>query len=243
MDAVRPGSTVNLKIVDGPLDGVVTQPQRNNEGIINGVGFRFADRYINHEMYILVVFRIRGESCNLAALLKRSEVHFDLVDQITPCSEARGLKPHRDKTSMFVDVVQLVQSPEAVVSSSVQIHSLEKILDFLPHSTHLSLISGYLVLGGWDVLGDGEGSLASWLVTVSDDELRSQVVKRAVQILNDIPCNDGDGWRDRVSGMNVNDVLSRLRITLTVNLIRVRFLELLDDSVELVDVLAGPLDF
>jgi hypothetical protein len=140
---------------------------------------------------------------------------------------------------MLVDVVELVQSPEAVVFSPVWVQRFERLLNLLTHSTYLSLISGYLVFGGWDVLGDREGGFGCGLTPISDNKFRRQIVQRTIEVLDSVPRDDWDCWRHRIRGMHINYVLSRLGITLTGYPVRMSSLELLDDSVQLVDVLVG----
>lgn len=240
---MRRESTVKVESRQDSLDGVVGEPKHQYQGHINGVGLGLVDRYINGELYILIVFRVARESRDFAAFLKRSQCKSDLIRQVAPSSKYRSLDTERDEAAMLVDVIQLVQSPEAVLSSSVQIHPFEEILSFLPHSTHLSLISGYLVVGGWDVFGDREGGLCSGSASSGNDQFRRKVVERTVEVLDNIPSDQRDAVWKQGRRTDEDDVLSRCRITLAIDSVRVSFLEGVDHVPQFVDVLIGPLDF
>jgi hypothetical protein len=125
---VRVESSIDFKTLNSPLDQVRTAPKYQDKGVINDVGLRLVDRYINNEIYLLVVFKIRGETGDFAALLERAKVY-------PTCGTGQHgrLEAHGDQAPVLVDVVELVQRsprygfrdlsncltrPEEVISSS-----------------------------------------------------------------------------------------------------------------------------
>lgn len=88
-------------------------------------------------------------------------------------------------------------------------------------------------------MGDGKSSRIGGI----DGELPCKVVQRTIEILDDITRDQRNCFGERISGMDINDMLYRFRITLFSDSVRGSLLEGSDDFVQLTEVLVGPLDF
>jgi hypothetical protein len=154
-DTVRPESTVPVELLNSPEDCVVASPQIKYERVRDNIGLRLVERYIEGEVYILVVFTVCGESRKLAALLKRSGDQLDSLGEVAERSCRLCAKPQGNEAPMLVDVIKLVQPPEAILLSSVWVKPFDDLLHFIPHAVHCpsyratsSLVDGtFLVIG------------------------------------------------------------------------------------------------
>jgi hypothetical protein len=177
------------------------------------------ERYIEGEAYILMVLAVRGESCKYAAFLKRpAPTELRAIQNVAPRAYDSGAEPNRQNSPMLIDVVQLMQSPEAVVLSSIRFQPLQVLLDILPHSTHLSFKSGFLVLGGWDFFGDWKSRRGSWLSAVRSDEFARKVVERTVEVLDGVTNDKRELARNWPSIVDIGEVLASIRIQLETRL-------------------------
>ena len=245
---VRPECQTKLPVAVEPLDNssnrVEGEFKQINQGIAGGIGLRLVERYIESELYILVVFAVRGEPRNFAALVKKeSEIDLPSVPNIAPRSDMRRVGSNGKQRSMFVKVVELVQSPENFILSSIRLQPFDDLLHLIPHAVYLSLVSGYLIDGGWDVIDDWKSSGRGRLSTASYDELPRQIVQRTAEIVDNVARNQGNMVRNRLGLRHINDVLSSIRITLCSESIRFAVLEGRQDIIQVIDVLIGPLDF
>lgn len=239
---MRPESTMQVELPNRPKNSVVANSQVQHKRMPDSVGLRLVERYIKGELYVVVILRLSGESCKYAALLKWTRNQFGPLSEIAKGCDGLRAKPKRNEAPVLVDVVQLVQSPEAVSLSSVRIQPFNDLLSILPHSVHLSVVSGYLILGDRDVFGDRESGLTGRNAAICDDEFPRKVVESTVQILDNVSRNQGEVFGQRLGTHDISDVLSGIRILLRVDGVRVGGLELVKAGVEFLDVLVGPLD-
>jgi hypothetical protein len=70
----------------------------------------------------------------------------------------------------------------------------------------------------------------------------NQIIESGPKILENIPTDDGEIGRDGVGFNDVINELSRFRISLSADLIRLRFFEGIKSRLEFLDVCIGPLD-
>jgi hypothetical protein len=230
--------------LNGTINEVVATPHRQQEWHGGAIGLRLVERYIKEELYLVVIFRSRRGSGDFATFLKRSIVEVGGPHDIHWPASATRCEPHRNQAAMLVEIVELVESPEIVISSSVRVHPLDDLLDILPHSVHLSVKSGYLFFGRRDVLGDWKCGKNSGLFDAgSFDQFPRKIVQTTVEILDNVTHDDRDGFGKGISFHDIKNPLASVRVFLSGNAIRARILEFPENDFEFIDMLVGPLDF
>lgn len=204
----------------------------------NAVGLGLVQRYLKGEAYIVLVFRPVGSSRNFAALLQCREAESAILQKIRRAGDRGCIDHGGNESPMLIEIVKLMQSPEVAVSSSVYAKPVDDGLSFLPHTLHLSVVSGYLLCGGWDLIGYRKSRRDSLGIS----QIPCEIVKRTVEIMDNVSDNQ---WDIIGNGFNVRDAideLSRYRILITDDLIRVTVPKSMHHVLQFQDMLIGPVD-
>ena len=218
---------------------------------------RFVEHYINGDFYILVFFRIRGIDIEYCAYLQRehpapganvkignvashvlpscTHVH----SNIQRAQASRGSK----QEPVFVSIVEGVESPKNVIPSLVWFDVLDEVDSLIFHSLYLSSEGSLVLFGRRDFIENRESAFVNWGTrTVRANERAGQVIERTPKVLENIAT---DYRESHGNGVGFNDgvnELSRLRITLSSDFIRLGLPEGVESRLELYQVLIGPLD-
>src|ERR1700675_3387228 len=91
---------------------------------------------------------------------------------------------------MFVDIVQLPEMPECVISTLVWFECVEAFYRILPRPLYFSPELDRFVLRG--TISNGKGNLlGESLSRANGDQAISKMVKSTPEVIEDIACNDG----------------------------------------------------
>lgn len=229
---------------------------------------RLADRYLKGELKLLTEFRIRGISKQYVAYFQRAMSIGGTVEPAPPHgnvgnprgmsshsfdiqhSQVNALKCRSDcyQQTVFVDVIQLVQDEKLVpLPSTVWLGSVDCIYSIIPHALYFSCASGRaFVFRG--ILGDGKvylpgGPIVGEISATSDPQLHRQVVKGASQAMDCLPSDLGNTNGNVFDARDVIDELSRIRIALGFDFVRLGRVKGFQFRIEFDDVLFGPFDF
>jgi hypothetical protein len=143
---------------------------------------------------------------------------------------------------VLVGNVQLMEFPQVAVASLVRLNSFQETFRTRAHSLYLSRNAGF-VFGR--SLEDREASPAratTGILPISLDQLPSQMVKSASQVVKDVAHNQRELIGGRVNPELV-DMLLSLRVYLSDKSMRVGFSESFNQALEISDVMFGPFDF
>jgi hypothetical protein len=223
---------------------------------------RLVDRYIEGKAHILVFFRCGETSEHLAC--------FGCPDRWSGCGKHHLLKEEGSWTDdsvssvessflawkhstcdwnsnygqqnpVLVDYVQIVQLPSPMPKTSlVWLDAVENMKGLIPDAWYFSARHVTKRFGG---IKDWETGLRVGLISAGLNERTSQMVERAAEIMQSIPKLKGQTVIDDRYRLDVIDKLSRLRIVLTPDGVGVLQPEGIDGSLEIIDLLFGPVVF
>ena len=226
---------------------------------------RLIERYLACELEIFVHLRLVysgcGDSPDLCAFLKYpygvrgagaappDRVLTELVEKgidsraswsgrVVTNTSSDNFVSNDKQNAVLVDVVQLANSPERVVPSVIRLSRLDEAYCSRAHSLYLSRERGYVSGGRFE---RRKGCVPAGRATVSLDQLPSQQVEGAAQVVNGVPDDKGEN-RVEIGLEPVND-LAGLRVLLTSNEIFVGFAKRHEPIFEITDVVFGPFDF
>ncbi|HEY4905048.1 MAG TPA: hypothetical protein VIH89_16355 [Candidatus Sulfotelmatobacter sp.] len=258
MRTLKQRSEVGNQVVNKVIH---TLERFNNRITLNNS--RFSERYIKQEIYLLVHFRVGGINKEFVAYFQgehpicRTDVevrhgrhgqalglhHFrEFGAEVLPNVEVAERRSYRNQKTVLVDVVQLVESPERVVSSLVWFDCVDSVYSILPHSLYFSSSSGFIFRG---IIKDRKVNVPGIANSPSanHEELISQVVESTSEIVENVPGDHGDFDWNGFGPEDVVNELSHLRITLGANFVGVSSVEGQNGRLQLSDVLVGPFDF
>jgi hypothetical protein len=225
---------------------------------------RFVERYLNFELHILLLFKRKAaSSVEFIADIQRpsrwpsgsrpfndfpeSGIDVGLAcDQPSLISgenaahlETRG---SGNQESVFIDLVKFVESPEKVVPALVRLDLIDSFLDSNSKALYLSPKAGRLVscLGLRDWKVNNVVGLSGILDGV---EFESEVIESAPEVLECVCGNNGNVIGSSTDLLDPHYILSRLRILLEPDSIGILGVKGFEQSMEIVDVLVGPIDF
>jgi hypothetical protein len=141
---------------------------------------------------------------------------------------------------MFVEVVELMQVPQGICSSLVRFGETDCINRSLTHSLYFSGALGFVFLG---VFGDREVSVPPRLGPIGFNQGPDYAIQGAPKILDDLTGSQGDFSRNALGCPKAEHPLSRIRVQLWHDSIRVAALKGEDESFQVTDMLFGPFDF
>lgn len=223
--------------------------QRQNKGItFSNAGF--IQDYLQKELCILVHFHVRNIDQELVALFQRKgdagnpspSIANPLIAEKRSTSDGGDVSPSGDEHVVLVDSVQAMESPEGVIPSLVRVSCADRIYGFLPHALYLSAKSGFVTRGNRSVIEDREFGVARRGLVIPADEATGKIVQGSSEVLDDIPGNEGNLWRNPACFHDVDKWLTGLRISIYLQAVGVSFNERRDGDFELLDTLVGPLD-
>jgi hypothetical protein len=225
---------------------------------------RLAERYVKAELELLIHFCVRGVPEDFVAHLHRAEflvgpeedrqgwvlppvgVNFGELTgvksgHVTPKIEASEPADDGHEQAVLVGLVEFVDLPERVVPTLVRLGGVESIYCRLRHSMYLSSLLGFVFRGGVE---DREVDIEErpGIPSTGQNELIGEVVESAPKVLNGIAGNGRELPRDGRDTRHVIDQLSRVRIVLGSDSIRVFVKEGGLCDLQLLDVVFGPFD-
>lgn len=201
---------------------------------------RLAERFGAGEINFLIHFR-RRNSVEEYVLCLKPIVSFESI------ANEQAVTKDSEIESVFVDVVQLVQTPERIVPALVRLEMIDSFYGRWPHSLYFSNLRGFVVLG---VANDWEGNpiARSGAGCSNQSKLISQMVERTSEILNDVSCNGqqlkrGDGILSNVRGACRHLNPPAAKILIGNDYLVCNSLKGIGEDIELQEVLFGPFDF
>lgn len=230
---------------------------------------RLAQRYVESKLHVLVKFRIRGIDEEFIARFQREEnvrwpeeginggelqavERVAWVSGVNTSEHLAGMRPdidasipgpNREQQTVLLDVVQLVQNPEAVIPSLVGFNRVDCIECLLPRTLHFSLLFGFIFLGAIENRKVYPVGFRRTVLRFATDDLVGKMVEGAPKIVNCIPGEQGQRLGSGFSPKDIIDRLARVRIALDSDFIGVRVEEGPDTAIEITDVIFGPFDF
>jgi hypothetical protein len=146
---------------------------------------------------------------------------------------------HKQET-VLVEIVQLVEYPNHLVSTLVRLDRLKELYEPRAELLFLGKACGF-VFGRR--IADGKLRFTVRLPAVGFMCLPRQMIECASQVMECVPGNEGEGDRCLASDFDAMDFISRLRVILDSESIRILVPECPHSRFEIVDVLVGPFDF
>jgi hypothetical protein len=144
---------------------------------------------------------------------------------------------NRDQQAMLINSVQLIETPEKVISSLVRFGHPDCVLSGLAHQLYFSWRVGFVFLGSFK---NRKRSAPVGLVAGCNHKLISEMVQSRPQIEENITRDKAEFVGNLLrSGKEVLDI-SSLRIMLGVEEVWVGFAEGYCETLQLMDVLIGP---
>jgi hypothetical protein len=140
---------------------------------------------------------------------------------------------------VFVRDVELVEPPERVACSLVRFGFLDEVHRNLRHSLYLSNVVGFKNIG---TLEDGESGIVGDALAPSADYLTNEQIEGGTEIVNTIS-GDGAPQERRLFGdFDPVDQISRMRLVIMNDSVRLVLLEPLVSGLEVTEVMFGPFD-
>lgn len=220
---------------------------------------RLGERYIKGEIRLIVHIRLSEE--NYVAVLQRcpdATRHAETADALFEPTQEKAtgnlkgdtpdIKERDEQSVVLVGNVQIVDSPEKLVSTLVRVGSVNGIYSTLSHALYSSMTLGLVLRGA---LPNRESDLLPLSLRESEttlgasdfNQLPSEMFKSASEVMNNVSGNESDFSRRRLDVSHAIDCLSRLRIELGFDSIRFAVKETLPNDFKLTDVLFGPFNF
>jgi len=148
-----------------------------------------------------------------------------------------------ENQAVLIDVVQAIENPDLVaLPSFVRLDTEQRINSILPHALYWSTKSGFIFFGA---IPNDESNIfiGSGNTTVNEQQLISQMIQCAPQVLNHISSDGGDDERDMLHARQIMAHLSGLNIILGNNVIRIAAKECNKFDLKIDDVFFGPFNF
>lgn len=159
-----------------------------------------------------------------------------------------------DRTSgyqeaVLVDVVKLVESPEAVVPSLVRFGRVDSIYGRLRHALYFSFTRGFVLrgtvrvdYGKTDLFALGFAKDDPLFSTTDVNEMPSEVIEGTSYVVDGLPSEqrDSGGHRLGTGDVMMCECVGKLRMWLDSNFVRLAIQEVADFPFQVLDVLVGP---
>jgi hypothetical protein len=224
---------------------------------------RLAERYIESKLHLLVHFCIGGIDEEFVACLQRKhtvigpEESFGEVEVLTEfigpqplhmCSHmgtqvkaAEGGANGKNQ-AVFIDIVKSVEDPERVIPSLVWFDRVDRVYGTLPHALYFSGSFSFVYRG---IVNNRKVDVLERPLPVCShkDQMISQMVQGAPEILENVTNNGGYSDRNIADAGQIINELSRLRIALGPDYIWLGIKEGSDPAFQVTDVLFGPFNF
>jgi hypothetical protein len=145
-----------------------------------------------------------------------------------------------DQHSVFVEVVQLVKAPEAVVPSLIRLCGLDELKRTRGDALYYSGVEGFIFLGS--LANRVRGSLRR-SASAGFNQLPCEVVQSGAQAVGGLTNDDGDTGRKACAYVNPKSLLTGLRVFLGPASIGAGIAKDSQVMFQISDVLFGPVDF
>ena len=229
---------------------------------------RLAERYAESELHLLVHFRIGGideefvaylqgekdiggleeeiKNGNGLALERRVRLVPDLLHQCLHMGtdvDALKHRPHGEQQTVLLDIVKSIEHPKKVIPTFVWFDCVDGVYGCLPRSLYLSQLLGFVFRGV--VLNREINPIRVGRVVIGGraNQLVSEMIESTHPVLDGITSHQGDGVWHRLDVADVINQLSRVRIALGRDFIRVGLEKAENLNINVADVLFGPFDF
>ena len=199
------------------------------------------ERYRHHSLTVICDLDITVPNAAVGHDVRRGEEpagDFKFLASAVYCSNADDVrKVHMSQQEfMLVDNVESVQGPDGFsIPSLVRLYCIHDDLD--------SLFAGLIFKSAFNgvfkaISGvvDRELSKSIW----DENGVMHSVVECGSEVVNSIPDNEGDRVRNAVTGDQMNQIVSGLRVVIDDELVTVVFDECPQLQVKVIDVLLGP---
>jgi hypothetical protein len=146
-----------------------------------------------------------------------------------------------DKKAVFVDVVRVVEAPEKVIPTLIRFDRVDPFFRVFPHSLYFSSFSSFIFVGTDE---NGETSIPARLRAGTPylDKLMGKMIEGTPKVLDDVPSHSEELETGNRQASEILDGLSRLRVFLGSDYVRVGFAEEFRLPFEVREVLFGPFD-
>lgn len=227
---------------------------------------RFVERYLEMDAILLIQFTVGppmtewvaylqrkifdGHECTTDASTDRDREWFGTVTsgpyrphhfQVLGTHVTKSIAACRDQQTVLVDNVKFVQVPERVIPTFVWFDRPDRLYSVLPRALYFSLNGRFEFRGSID---NGKGDLRKRSRLSGSDayELICQMIESAADVTDGVACDDRYAQGNRITNAKVADALSGLRIVLDSSSVWVGCEKTCDLTLEIKDVLIGPLN-
>src|SRR6266849_589292 len=231
---------------------------------------RLVERYLDHEIHIIVCFTLEGVSGEYDACFERrmkeglnehtpgsaldfifadcvSRAFVDALDHLAsdPSIVTNSLKDvgNSEYDAVLVDDVQPMELPERIVPCLVRFGSVDCVYGCLRQALYFSAFAGFVFRGTVEdrEVSPSENSLIAG--SLDPRELVGQVIESGSQVVENVTSGNCNDRRNLADTRNVMDVLSGFRVRLDFDGIRLGIPEGLNFDFQVTDVLFGPFNF
>jgi len=157
------------------------------------------------------------------------------------CPNKSGDRGDGDQQLMFVHDVEVVKCAQGVIPSLVRFYRIDdNVDDGTGRSLYFPAIDGFYKFV--TRVPKVELRLPVGCVSSQGDDLVSHQVQGRAQVVNCIANNQGNFTGHLLSGLELQDIISTIRVSLDVKTIEVRLEKCQENALKLIDVLVGPFD-
>ena len=203
-------------------------------------GLGIFQRYVECEFHLLIHFRLARE--DYVAFFERGRGFRNVEEAINrpPDTPFPDMSKRDEQSVMFVGNIHCVDEPEKVAApSTVRLGSVNGILGALRHQLYFSMTTGYVTRS---VVKDREFGTTVRGFFVDENKLIGEVIKGTSEVMRNVPSDESDVMGRRLEFGHAKEVVSRLRVSLGFNDIRLSFDEPVPSDFQVKDVLSGPFD-
>ena len=226
---------------------------------------RFIERYLKGELHILLHFSVRQINEQFVAYFQRDQIPSGSKESVEFRNDAAGelclhhllhfgmhkraevnaseVGVNGNQKAMLIDSVKAIENGKVTaLPSVVWFDTIDRVYSVLPQALYFSRRIGF-ELRGIAVSGELNAGWHRDSRIINGKQLYGQMIEGAPEILNSIADDGGKGNREWLNSSHVIDQLSRVRIALGPDFIWVGVAEGADLSLEITDMLFGPVDF
>lgn len=205
---------------------------------------RFGERYVKGELRL--VFHARLAAKNYVTVLERfsgagqAESGGPVVTVKNPdvgkfCDHCWHAHECDEQRMVLVDNIQIVDGPEVfTISTLVRFGSVNCIYSSLRHALYSSIPHGMVFRG---MVPDRESGMPGVGRPVGVNELAGQVIKGTSEVMDHVSGDEADFGGRHLEVSNLEDVISRPRVVLGQDYIRMSFDELVPCELQITEVL------
>ncbi len=201
---------------------------------------RLAQRFLNNNLRILIHFRPEDSLEEWFCCLMP-------VAAVEPLALKQIVGANGDNVSVLVDVIHVMQEPKRLVSASalVWFERINRFYSRFPRSLYFSSLKSLVFVG---FLDDGECNTSPHLLADAPmqsnlNQVKGKMVEGAAKVLQDISCRCENVESGNGEFGKILHSLTRLRVVLGPDYMRVSIAKGLGLSLKILEVLFGPFDF